>query len=93
MRIAVRLVAACALVALVVACLSTDSQGPFSGDDGDDEIAAAGAGSLPAALPAELAGPQLAAPVPAGAAFVDESQAPKSRLTVLDIFRPPRPRA
>lgn len=91
MRIGAKLVAACAVVAVLLACVTVDS--PFSGDDGDDDVATTVAGSLSAVLPAARTEPELVMPACSDAAFVDDDQAPKSRASELEIFRPPRARA
>jgi hypothetical protein len=85
-RILRRLVSACAVVALVLACVAGDPQGPLSGDDTTDD--ASSVLDLSRVLPAARTEPQLAL-APSGPVFVDQ-QIPNARLTTLEIFRPPR---
>ena len=81
--------AACAVIALVLACVAGDPQGSLSGDDdGYDDASVA---DISCVLPACRAEPILIVQ-PARAVFLNQP-APSSRLTTLDIFRPPRARA
>ena len=78
--------AACAVFALVLACVAGDPQGSLSGDDdGYDDASVA---DISCVLPACRAEPVLAVQA-AGAVFVNHP-APSSRLSTLEIFRPPR---
>jgi hypothetical protein len=85
-RILGRLVSACAIVALVLACVAGDPQGPLSGDDGSDDVSSVV--DVSRILPATRTEPELAL-APSGSVFID-SAAPHARLTTLEIFRPPR---
>lgn len=76
----------CAIAALIVACVAGDPSGSLSGDDGNDDVPAA-TDAAPV-LPASRAEPELVLR-PSGSVFVDQ-RSPTSRLTTLDIFRPPR---
>ena len=76
-------------MALVLACVASDSQGAFSGDDGDDDVAVCF--DLAAVLPAARVEP-LVALAPAGVVFLDE-RAPSGRAPELEIFRPPEAHA
>ena len=89
MRILGRLVSACAIVALVLACVAGDPQGPLSGDDGNDDVSSVV--DVSRILPAARTEPELVL-APTGTVFVDH-QAPNARLSTLEIFRPPRARA
>jgi hypothetical protein len=84
-RIVTRLVATCAAVALVLACVLCDPQGSLCGDDGDDAPASV---DLSAVLPVTHDEPLVVPPI-SGLVFVDH-QPPPSRLTTAEIFRPPR---
>jgi hypothetical protein len=87
----VRLVASsCAVIALVMACLAGDPQGPRLIGDRDDSPAAAA--DLSDMLPAVPATPALVPPKPNGSVHVDH-RPPPSRLTTAEVFRPPRGRA
>ena len=82
-------VAACAVVALVAACVVGDPQGSLSGDDdGYDDTAIA---DVSCVLPACRAEPVLTLDL-SGTVFVDQL-APPARRATLEIFRPPRARA
>jgi len=83
-----KLAAACAVLALLLACVVTDSQGAFAGDDGDDVAAACA--DLSAVLPAARVEP-LVGVSPCGTIFVDE-RTPTGHAPELDIFRPPQAR-
>jgi hypothetical protein len=87
-RIVRRLAAACAVLALLLACVAADSQGALSGDDGDDVAVCC---DLSAVLPAAHGELSLTLS-PCGAVFVDDLP-PSGRAPELDIFRPPEPRA
>jgi hypothetical protein len=76
----------CAVVALILACVTGDPSGSLSGDDYNDDVPAAP--DLSTALPATRAEPELALAAH-GPVFVVRP-APTSRFTTLDIFRPPR---
>jgi hypothetical protein len=88
-RILTRLVSACAVVALVLACVAGEPQGPLSGDDGNDDVSSVV--DLSRILPATRTEPELAL-VPSGSVFINR-EVPNTRLTTLEIFRPPRARA
>lgn len=88
MRIASKLAAACAVVALVMAFIAGDPQGLFSGDDGDDVAVTC---DLSAVLPATRGEPAVTLSQ-CGAVFVDE-RAPAGHAPELEIFRPPQRRA
>jgi hypothetical protein len=75
----------CAVVALIVACAAADPWGSLSGDDSTDDAAKI---VTSAVLPATPATPRVVL-APVGSVFV-QRQPPPSRLTTLDIFRPPR---
>jgi len=86
-RTLARLASACAILALLLACVAGDNtQGPLSGDDGSDDVSSFV--DLSRILPATRTEPELALP-PTGSVFVDQ-QSPHARLTTLEIFRPPR---
>jgi hypothetical protein len=85
-RILRKLVSACAVVALVLACVAGDPQGSLSGDDGNDDVSSVV--DVSRILPATRTEPELAL-APSGTVFVDH-QSPNARLTSLEIFRPPR---
>ena len=86
MRTLARLASACAILALLLACLAGDTQGSLSGDDGSDDVSSFV--DLSRILPATRSEPELAL-APTGSVFVDQ-QSPNARLTTLEIFRPPR---
>jgi len=80
------LVAACAAIALALACVTGDLRGAGVVDDqGGDVVSAADAFE---ALP-PVAGVEPAAPPPAGSVSVD-LPFPSSRMTTADVFRPPQ---
>jgi hypothetical protein len=85
-RVVRTLASICAVVALIVACVAGDPSGSLSGDDGNDDVPTAADASP--VLPASRAEPELAL-CQNGSVFVDQ-RSPISRLTTLDIFRPPR---
>jgi hypothetical protein len=85
-RLVRRLASICAVIALIVACVAGDPSASLSGDDGNDDVPTAP--DVSTALPASRAEPELAL-CQSGSVFVYQ-QAPTSRLTTLDIFRPPR---
>lgn len=76
----------CAVAALVLACVTGDPSASLAGDDYNDDVPAAA--DLTTALPATRAEPQLA--LASHGSVFDVRPAPTSRLTTLDIFRPPR---
>jgi hypothetical protein len=78
------IVAACAIVALVVACASGELRGAIDDDGGDAVVVTDSLDALPAA-----AGVQLAPPHSSGKVFVD-LPFPPSRVTTADVFRPPQ---
>jgi hypothetical protein len=84
-RIVRLLASVCAIAALILACVA-DPSASLAGDDYNDDVPAAP--DVSAVLPAARAEPALALAV-SGAVFIDQQQ-PTSRLTTLDIFRPPR---
>ena len=86
MKLLGRIVSACAIVALVLACVAGDPQGSLSGDDGNDDVSSVV--DLSRVLPASRTQPEVAIE-PTGSVFVDQ-QTPHARLTTLEIFRPPR---
>ena len=89
MRITRAFVAACAVIALVLACVAGDPQGSLSGDDdGYDEASVV---DISCVLPACRAEPVLVVQ-PTGTVFLN-LPVPSSHLTPLEIFRPPRARA
>jgi hypothetical protein len=75
----------CAVVALIVACTAVDPWGTLSGDDRNDDVAQIDTSAVLPATPAEPRVPL----APVGSVFI-ERQPPPSRLTSLDVFRPPR---
>lgn len=85
MRIVRLLASLCAIAALILACVA-DPSASLTGDDYNDDVPAAP--DVSTVLPATRAEPELALAA-AGAVFIDQQQ-PTSRLTTLDIFRPPR---
>jgi hypothetical protein len=80
------LVAACAAIALALACVSGELRG--SGAVDDDGGAVASATDTFEALP-PTAGIELAPPPPSGPVYVD-LHFPPSRVTTADVFRPPQ---
>ena len=76
----------CAVIALILACVAGDPSGSLSGDDGNDDVSAAL--DFSTVLPASRAEPELALSE-SELVFLDQ-RTPVSRLTTLDIFRPPR---
>ena len=78
----------CAVVALIVACTAVDPWGSPSGDDSQDDVLKIVSSPV---LPAARVVPRVPL-APVGSVIV-ERQPPHSRLTTLDIFRPPRARA
>ena len=86
MRVVRVLASVCAIVALLVACVAGDPSGSLSGDDGNDDLSAAVDFAM--VLPASRVDPE--PPLcESGSVFLDQ-RTPISRLTTLDIFRPPR---
>ena len=79
-----------AVIALVVAYLAGDPQGPRFIGDRDD--APASAADLSEMLPAVVTTPALVPPKSNGSVHVDQ-RPPPSRLTTAEVFRPPRGRA
>ncbi|HLK90884.1 MAG TPA: hypothetical protein VKZ18_13385 [Polyangia bacterium] len=86
MRIVRVLASICAVAALIMACVTGDPSASLAGDDYNDDVPAAP--DLSTALPATRAEPALTL-ASHGPVFVVRP-APTSRLTTLDIFRPPR---
>jgi hypothetical protein len=85
-----RFAVACAVIALVFACLGSggDPQLPhFAGDEGDSEIEVASP-ALSKSLPVSSLEPP-AVPPRRGSVFVD-SRPPHAFLTTAEVFRPPR---
>ena len=80
------LVAACAVIALAVACVSGELRGAGAVDD--DCGAIVSVSDTFEALPATT-GVELAPPPPGGLVYVD-LQFPPSRVTTADVFRPPQ---
>ena len=80
------LVAACAAIALALACVTGDLRAAGAVDDqGADVVSAADAFE---ALP-PVAGVEPPPPPPIGSVFID-LPFPSSRMTTADVFRPPR---
>jgi hypothetical protein len=85
-RIVRTLASICAVLALILACTVADPWGALSGDDDStDDIAKIVTSAVLPATPAEPHVPL----APVGSVFI-ERQPPPSRLTTLDVFRPPR---
>ena len=85
MKIRRLLVAACAAIALVLACATGEPRGAVAVDD---ESSVASATDPFEALPssADLEAPP---PPPGGSVYVD-LHCPTSRMTTADVFRPPQ---
>jgi hypothetical protein len=81
--------AACAFIALMVACLVGSPRGERAVDCEGNEVASAIDATQ--ALPAHGAQSVDATPVHRGATFVDQPP-PCSRLTIAEVFRPPQAR-
>ncbi|HEY5450291.1 MAG TPA: hypothetical protein VIQ54_16165 [Polyangia bacterium] len=81
------LVAACAAMALALACVTGELRGVGAVDDQGGDVASAAADTFEA-LPA-VAGVEPQPPPPAGAVF-DDLPFPSSRMMTADVFRPPR---
>jgi hypothetical protein len=81
------LVAACAALALALACVTGELRGGAVDDDGSDSNVVSAADTIEALPP--VAGMELSPPSPSGGVFVDLSF-PPSRLATADVFRPPR---
>ena len=79
------LVAACAALALALACITGELRAGAVHDEGGDVASAA---DTIEALP-PVAGLELSPPSSSGGVFVDLSF-PPSRLAMADVFRPPR---
>jgi hypothetical protein len=79
------LVAACAALALVVACASGELRGAVDDDGSDVGSMADSLDALPAVAGVTLPAP----PQPAGKVFID-LQFPPSRVATADVFRPPQ---
>jgi hypothetical protein len=82
--------AACAFVALVVACLIGSPRGERAVDCQGNEVASAIDATQ--ALPAHGAQPLDMTPADCDATFVDQPP-PHSRLTIAEVFRPPQARS
>ena len=80
------LVAACAALALALACVTGELRGAGAVDVEDGTVATA-TDSIEALPP--VAGVELSPPSSSGGVFVDLSF-PPSRLAMADVFRPPR---
>jgi len=80
------LVAACAAMALALACVTGELPGAGAVDD-DGGAAVSATDSIEALPP--VAGVELSPPSSSGGVFVDLSF-PPSRLSPADVFRPPR---
>jgi hypothetical protein len=80
------LVAACAAMALLLACVSGDLRGLGDDDESGDVVSATD--TLDAALPPR-SGVELSPPSEGGAVYV-HLQFPPSRVTTADVFRPPQ---
>jgi len=80
------LVAACAAIALVLACATGEPRGAVAVDDESSDVASAT--DLFEALPPSAA-LEVASPPPSGAVFID-LHFPTSRMTTADVFRPPQ---
>ena len=83
------LVAACAALALALACVTGELRGGVVGDEGGDPDVAAAADLFEALAP--VASPQLVPPPSGGDVFVD-LHFPPARVTTAEVFRPPQPR-
>ena len=82
--------AACAFIALMVACLAGAPRGDRAVDCEGDDLASAI--DVSQALPAHGAQPVTTnRPVDRSASFVDQPR-PCSRLTIAEVFRPPQAR-
>jgi len=82
------LVAACAAMALALACVTGDLRGAGALDDGDGDAVCAG-DTFEMLPPPPV--PQLSPPSSGGTVFVD-LQFPPSRMTTAEVFRPPQAR-
>jgi hypothetical protein len=81
-------IAACALIALVWACLGSDPGVANASGDNSDDVSSV---DLPDALPVTPFTLRVASE-PTARAVIDQLP-PLSRLAPLDVFRPPRARA
>jgi hypothetical protein len=81
------LVAACAALALALACVTGDLRGSSAFDDTDSGGITAASDTFEA-LPA-VSGVQLSPPLPGESVYV-VLQFPPSRVTTADVFRPPQ---
>ena len=81
------LVAACAAMALALACVTGELRGAGAVDDQDSDVASAAADTFEALPPVTGVEPQ--PPPPGGSVFVDRPF-PSSRMTTADVFRPPQ---
>jgi hypothetical protein len=80
------LVATCAVIALVLACVTGELRGTRAVDSG-------GSGAVSAADTFEALPPAAAvelSPLPTGGAVYVHLQFPPSRMTTADVFRPPQ---
>jgi hypothetical protein len=82
------LVAACAALALALACVTGELRGGVAEHEGGDTDVAGAADMFEALPPA--ASPQLAPPPTGGRVFLD-LPCPTSRTTTAEVFRPPQP--
>ncbi len=80
------LVAACAAIALALACVTGELRGAGAVDGQDGDVASVA--DTFEALPA-VAGVESQPPSPGGSVVVD-LPFPSSRMTTADVFRPPR---
>ena len=81
------LVAACAAIALALACVTGELRGAGAVDDQDSDVASAAADTFEALPVVACVEPQ--PPLPAGPVF-DDLPFPSSRMMTADVFRPPR---
>ena len=81
------LVAACAAMALLLACVSGELRGIGGADDESSDVVSA-TDTLDEGLP-PTSSIVLVPPPPGGAVYVD-LQFPPSRVTTADVFRPPQ---
>jgi hypothetical protein len=82
-----QLVAACAAIVLLLACVSGELRGVGSADDESGALVS-GTDTLDEGLP-PTAGIVLL-PLPVGGAVYVDLQFPPSRVTTADVFRPPQ---
>jgi hypothetical protein len=82
------LVAACAALALALACVSGELRGGSAAHEGDSDVAAAA--DVFEALP-PASGLQVSPPPSGGGIFV-ALPSPTSRMSTAEVFRPPQPR-